>query len=49
MSKKWIFILSLVIAFSLVLAACQPAAVEQPAAEEPSLEEPVVVVEEPAG
>jgi multiple sugar transport system substrate-binding protein len=46
MKKRWMYILSFVIVFSMFLAACQPAA-EVPAVEEPSLEEPVVVVEEP--
>ncbi|MFU8826846.1 MAG: ABC transporter substrate-binding protein [Brevefilum sp.] len=46
MNKKWILILSLVIAFSMVLAACQSAA-EVPPLDEPALDEPETVVEEP--
>ena len=50
MKKRWMYILSFVIIFSMFLAACQPAAVEEPVVEEPVVEEPVVeepVVEEP--
>lgn len=48
MKKKFVFLAILVI-FSMILAACAPAA-ETPAVEEPVVEEPVVeepVVEEP--
>ena len=50
MKKRWMYILSFVIIFSMFLAACQTAAVEEPVVEEPVVEEPVVeepVVEEP--
>jgi hypothetical protein len=50
MKKRWMYILSFVVIFSMFLAACQPAAVEEPVVEEPVVEEPVVeepVVEEP--
>jgi len=47
MKKRLIFILSLVIVFSLLLASCTPAAnVEEPVGEEPAVEEPAE--EEPA-
>ena len=39
---KWFHFLGLLIAFSMIMAACQPQATEAPAAEEPE------VVEEPA-
>lgn len=52
--KRKIFLVSLIVALSLILGACAPAAeppaVEEPVAEEPVVEEPVVeepVVEEP--
>ena len=49
--KKRILILTLLILFSLVLGACQPAAPEEPVEEKPTVEEPVEekpAVEEPA-
>lgn len=46
MNKRLYLILSLLVAFSMLLAACQPAATEAPAAEEPAAEEPAA--EEPA-
>jgi len=46
MKRNTLLILSLLIAFSMVLAACQPAATEAPAAEAPTTEEPVA--EKPA-
>jgi rhamnose transport system substrate-binding protein len=45
-SKKFVFVLSILLVVSVVLAACAPAAPAAPAAEEPAAEE--AVVEEPA-
>ncbi len=54
MKRYMLLLISLMVALSMVLAACQPAveepAVEEPAVEEPAVEEPAVeepVVEEP--
>src|SRR5690606_36513827 len=42
MKNKFLVLLTLLLAFSMVLAACTPAApTEEPAAEEPAVEEPV--------
>lgn len=46
MKKSMYLIVSLLVAMSMILAACQTAATEAPAVEEPAVEEPAV--EEPA-
>jgi branched-chain amino acid transport system substrate-binding protein len=51
MSKRFLYILSVLMIASMVLAACAPAATQAPAAEEPMAEEPAAeepVAEEPA-
>ena len=44
--KNWYILFSLIMVFSMVLAACAQPAAEEPAAEEPAAEEPMA--EEPA-
>lgn len=52
MKSKFIFAISLLVVFSMLFAACTPAATEEPAAEEPADEEPAAEepeeVDEPA-